>query len=64
MDDPTILSVDTVLRKTKANSLTEVRNINLWGCKLANVCPLLARAVDFDMFCALAAAGSQTDACC
>merc|ERR1711865_381085 len=37
MDDPTILSVDTVLRKTKANSLTEVRNINLWGCKLANL---------------------------
>jgi len=35
--DPTILTVETVLHKTKASSLTEVRNINLWGCKLANL---------------------------
>eukprot|EP00656_Telonema_subtile_P047135 TRINITY_DN5397_c0_g1_i5.p1 TRINITY_DN5397_c0_g1~~TRINITY_DN5397_c0_g1_i5.p1 ORF type:complete len:254 (+),score=93.51 TRINITY_DN5397_c0_g1_i5:145-906(+) len=37
MGEPGTLTVDVVLKKTKASSLDEVRNINLWGCKLENL---------------------------
>merc|ERR1711907_343998 len=37
MAAPGTLTADVVLRKTKAKSLQEVRNINLWGCKLENL---------------------------